>query len=99
MELNEKIVETYLLNKGIQPQNLGFEYLKEAILVVVKNPEYKYNVCTKLYPTIAGLKHTTPSRVERAMRHALFRAKINITNSHFIALAHIDLKNKDLKME
>lgn len=92
MKLEINKISTYLLDKGIKPHLLGFTYLKDAIEFVYENSEYQHNVCKMLYPDIAKLEKTTASKVERAIRHALFNAKLNYSNSHFIALAVIELR-------
>ncbi len=56
---------------GIPAHIKGYQFIRDAILMVVKNPE-KINAITKeLYPSIARQYGTTPSRVERATRHAI----------------------------
>lgn len=54
------------------PSNLkGYQYLREAIMLVYKNPEY-INLVTKiLYPKVAKVYKTTDKRVERSIRHAI----------------------------
>lgn len=54
------------------PSNLkGYSYLKFAILIVSEDESKINKVTSTLYPQIAENFHTTPSRVERAIRHAL----------------------------
>lgn len=57
---------------GMPCHVVGFNYTKEAIELVVKDATYLYRGITKrLYPDIAEKFNTTPSRVERAIRHTL----------------------------
>lgn len=56
---------------GIPAHIKGYRYLREAILMVVKRVELLGGITKELYPTIARAHHTTPSRVERAIRHAI----------------------------
>jgi len=49
----------------------GYKFLRDAITLVVNKPEYLNAVTKELYPTIALMNNTTPSRVERAIRHAI----------------------------
>lgn len=66
---------TYLLQQlGISPRLKGFLYLREAVLYVHERPELLNLVTKELYPMIAKEQETTPTRVERAMRHALKKA-------------------------
>ena len=56
---------------GVPAHIKGYQYLREAIILTVKDIE-TINAITKiLYPGVAKKYHTTPSRVERAIRHAI----------------------------
>lgn len=59
---------------GIQKNLLGFRYLRKAILLTYQKFGYVASITTKLYPEIATENETTPSKVERAMRHAIENA-------------------------
>ena len=48
-----------------------YQYLREAIMMVVNDIEVINQITKQLYPDIAKKFHTTPSRVERAIRHAI----------------------------
>ena len=85
-------IEEFLIDKGIKTSNKGFICLVEAIKLVQKDKSYKYNVTTRLYPDIAKNLDETASKVERAIRHELFRAKIMLTNREFISRAVLELK-------
>lgn len=56
---------------GIPAHIKGYFYLRDAIAMVVNNVELLGAVTKVLYPTIAKKYNTTPSRVERAIRHAI----------------------------
>lgn len=56
---------------GVPAHIKGYFYLREAILMVIENVELLSAVTKELYPAIAEKFHTTPSRVERAIRHAI----------------------------
>lgn len=56
---------------GVPAHIKGYFYLREAIGMVVKNVDLLGAVTKELYPTIAKKYNTTPSRVERAIRHAI----------------------------
>ena len=60
-----------LLELGIPAHIKGFNYIRSALLLCRKDPELLHYVTKVLYPTIASEFHTTPSRVERAIRHAI----------------------------
>ena len=49
----------------------GYQYLREAIIIAVKDMEVINAVTKVLYPAVAKRFNTTPSRVERAIRHAI----------------------------
>jgi two-component system response regulator (stage 0 sporulation protein A) len=56
---------------GIPAHIKGYLYLREAVCLVVQRIELLGGVTKELYPTIAKKFNTTPSRVERAIRHAI----------------------------
>ncbi|MBO4407088.1 MAG: sporulation transcription factor Spo0A [Clostridia bacterium] len=56
---------------GVPAHIKGYQYLREAILMTMENGEYINAVTKLLYPDIAKKFRSTPSRVERAIRHAI----------------------------
>ena len=56
---------------GIPAHIKGYQYLRDAISMTVKDQEMMASVTKILYPTIAKRHQTTASRVERAIRHAI----------------------------
>ncbi|SHJ48728.1 sporulation transcription factor Spo0A [Paramaledivibacter caminithermalis] len=72
---------------GVPAHIKGYLYLREAIGMVVENVEYLSAVTKELYPDIAKKFNTTPSRVERAIRHAIevawSRGKLDTINRLF----------------
>jgi two-component system response regulator (stage 0 sporulation protein A) len=56
---------------GIPAHIKGYLYLREAILLVTERVELLGGVTKELYPLVAQKFGTTPSRVERAIRHAI----------------------------
>lgn len=56
---------------GMPSHVLGYEYTREAILLALGNKEMLRSITKELYPAIAQTFNTTPSRVERAIRHAV----------------------------
>lgn len=68
--LEEEVTEI-IHEIGIPAHIKGYLYLREAILMVVQEIELLGSVTKVLYPRIAEKFETTPSRVERAIRHAI----------------------------
>ena len=72
---------------GVPAHIKGYHYLREAIMLSIKNSEIINSVTKLLYPTIAKKYSTTSSRVERAIRHAIEvawdRGDIDVLNSYF----------------
>lgn len=67
----ETRVEFLLPFLGV-PSNLkGYNYIKKALIIVCKDESKLKKVTTFLYPEIAKIYNTIPSRVERSIRHAL----------------------------
>ena len=56
---------------GVPAHIKGYHYLRDAILMVVEDIDLLGAVTKELYPAIARDNKTTPSRVERAIRHAI----------------------------
>ena len=56
---------------GVPAHIKGYQYLREAIMLSVNNNEMLNGITKALYPAIAEKYETTPSRVERAIRHAI----------------------------
>ncbi len=56
---------------GVPAHIKGYQYLREAIIMSVEDPTMISSITKILYPTIAKSFQTTPSRVERAIRHAI----------------------------
>ncbi len=72
---------------GVPAHIKGYHYLREAIILSIKNSEIINSVTKLLYPTVAKSHGTTASRVERAIRHAIEvawdRGDIDVLNSYF----------------
>lgn len=56
---------------GVPAHIKGYQYLRDAIVMSVKDMDMLNSITKVLYPTIAKKHQTTPSRVERAIRHAI----------------------------
>lgn len=56
---------------GIPAHLKGYRYLRSAIEKTFYNQEYLDNLTKTLYPLIARENHTTATRVERTIRHAI----------------------------
>lgn len=56
---------------GVPAHIKGYQYLREAIMMSVEDTTMLSSITKILYPTIAKRFGTTPSRVERAIRHAI----------------------------
>lgn len=56
---------------GVPAHIKGYQYLRDAIILSVNDMEMLNSITKVLYPTIAKRHQTTPSRVERAIRHAI----------------------------
>jgi two-component system response regulator (stage 0 sporulation protein A) len=79
---------TNTLNQlGVPRHVKGFEYIREAITLATVDVSYIHNTTKKLYPTLARKFNDTPSRVERAIRHAIEitwnRGSVETINSLF----------------
>lgn len=72
---------------GVPAHIKGYHYLRDAIMLSIKDGEMINSVTKLLYPTVAKKHGTTSSRVERAIRHAIEvawdRGDIDTLNSYF----------------
>ena len=67
----EKDVTEMIHEIGVPAHIKGYHYLREAIMMCVEDVDMLNSITKVLYPTIADNFKTTPSRVERAIRHAI----------------------------
>lgn len=67
----ERDVTNMIHEIGVPAHIKGYQYLREAIMMSVEDVEMLGSITKILYPTIASKYQTTPSRVERAIRHAI----------------------------
>ncbi len=67
----ESVVTDILQNIGIPASIKGYKYLREAIVLAVYDADMIAAVTKLLYPAVAKKFGSTPSRVERAIRHAI----------------------------
>ena len=67
----EVAVTRLMLEIGVPANIRGYQYLRDGIMIAVDDPQAITAITKALYPCIAKKYETTPSRVERAMRHAI----------------------------
>ena len=87
-DTNLELMITDIIHQiGVPAHIKGYHYLREAIMLSIKNSDIINSVTKLLYPTVAKKHSTTASRVERAIRHAIEvawdRGDIDVLNSYF----------------
>ena len=84
--LDEKLANIFI-TVGIPAHIKGYNFLREAIKMAIDSPDIINSITKKLYPSIADKFSTSPSKVERAIRHAIEvawnRGKIENINNIF----------------
>ena len=70
-ETSEERIANLFLTVGIPAHIKGYQYLREAVKMVIETPEMINRITKELYPGIARRFGTTASKVERAIRHAI----------------------------
>lgn len=84
--LDEKLANIFI-SVGIPAHIKGYQFLRESIKLAIRDPELVNGITKKLYPSVAEVFHTSPSKVERAIRHAIEvawnRGKIENINNVF----------------
>ena len=72
---------------GVPAHIKGYQYLRTAIMLTIKDSDVINSVTKVLYPSVAKKYQTTTSRVERAIRHAIEvawdRGDVDTLNSYF----------------
>jgi two-component system response regulator (stage 0 sporulation protein A) len=71
---------------GVPAHIKGYQYLREGITMVYNNIEILGGITKVLYPGIADYYKTTPSRVERAIRHAI---EVAWTRGNIESISHL----------
>lgn len=92
----EQDITTYLDSKGFKRGIKGFGLIRRAIELMINDPTLINAITKKLYPALAKETHDAPSRVERAMRHAIGLAygANKPCNSEFIAFVADEIRLK-----
>ena len=67
----EAMVTSIIHEIGVPAHIKGYQYLREAIIIAVNDMDVINAITKVLYPQVAKTFQTTPSRVERAIRHAI----------------------------
>ena len=67
----ETLVTNIIHEIGVPAHIQGYQYLREAIMIAVNDMDVINAITKVLYPQVAKTFQTTPSRVERAIRHAI----------------------------
>lgn len=84
--IDEKITSVFL-TVGIPAHIKGYHFLRYAIKLVMEDSTMINRITKELYPKVAEHFETTPSKVERAIRHAIevawTRGKIENINQLF----------------
>ena len=83
----EMMVTEIIHQIGVPAHIKGYHYLREAIIIAIKDNSVIDSITKTLYPAVAKRFSTTSSRVERAVRHAIEvawdRGDVNVLNSYF----------------
>lgn len=83
----EIVISDIMRQIGVPAHIKGYQYLREAIALSIKDPGLMHSVTKVLYPTVAKNNKTTASRVERAIRHAIEvawdRGDVDVLSSYF----------------
>ena len=100
---SDELTVTEILHQiGVPAHIKGYQFLRDAILLTMDEPDYINAVTKRLYPEIAKKNGTTASRVERAIRHAIEVAwdmgDVDTLNSYFGYTIH-NLRGKPTNSE
>lgn len=67
----EAKVTNIIHDVGVPAHIKGYQYLRDGIIMAVRDADIINQITKQLYPDLAKKYRTTPSRVERAIRHAI----------------------------
>lgn len=83
----QTVVSDLLHTLGVPSHIRGYQFIRDGIIIMYKNPKTISYITKDIYPEIASKYDTTPSRVERAIRHAIevswTRGDINVMTDIF----------------
>ena len=83
----EVMISEVLHQIGVPAHIKGYQYLRYSIILCTKDSSMLGSITKILYPTVAKQFATTPSRVERAIRHAIEvawdRGDVDVLMSNF----------------
>lgn len=98
----EATVTDIILEIGVPAHIKGYQYVRDSIILAVRQPDVINGITKVLYPEVAKMNGTTASRVERAIRHAIEvawdRGDVDILNSYFGYTIH-NLRGKPTNSE
>ena len=106
--MNRSKIEDVLLAMGVPAGIKGFNYIVDAIEIFDERGT-NISITKELYPAMAKKNNTTPSRVERAIRHAFevvrkkgnsetvnkYIGTVNCNNSSSLKQLHMMLKREE----
>lgn len=64
-------ISKLLKQLGISPKLKGYSYIRAALEIILNDSQAILAITKKIYPAIASRYNTSPSNVERAIRHAI----------------------------
>lgn len=67
----EAEISAVLSRMGVQASIKGYHFIRQAVMMAVEDREAMVGITKGLYPDLAKMYHTTASKVERAIRHAI----------------------------
>ena len=83
----EALVTNIIHEVGVPAHIKGYQYLRDGIIMVIEDTQVLNQITKQLYPDLAKKHKTTPSRVERAIRHAIEvawnRGQVEVVQSIF----------------
>ena len=85
-EQRDKLIVSLLGQVNMSPAIQGYQYLRKAVNLVSVDITLLRGITNRLYPMLAETFHSTPSRVERSIRHAI---ESTVNKGNMEALHHL----------
>lgn len=90
-------IKIFLLDKGLKPNLIGFDYISKAIELIVYDKMPTNKITRILYPKIAKIMNVSSNSVNRAIDYCIKSSGFKITASQMIIFYSIIFKKENLK--
>lgn len=91
-ELKKRIFNI-LLKDTLNKKTMGYTYVYDVLCMCCQKESLKLRVVKEIYPKVANMHNTTPSRVERLVRHSLKKSQLGTSVIEVVQTINMILEN------